>query len=134
MKAMFTRTANALLDLAEKCDSGECAGLCDAAVRHLCFCGCSAHDLAAFLRAVRRESLKRKALVTVRLTTPSGRSGPQGKRIHLALEGAIGKKLSLEESADDRLMGGAILSRGDDRYDASVRGALDRLAAHFATV
>ena len=122
-----TLTAQAVADVFYSSAGYDCEKLADAALEHLRSCGCTLADMRVFPRILARALRKKGVGLSAHLQTPSGQSGAQRERIARALERALGRKLSLEEKADSLLLGGAVLTYGDERYDYSLSGALKRL-------
>lgn len=75
----------------------------------------------------------REGTLPAQLTTPSGSSGKAREGITDALERVLQKRVELAERPDAGLLGGAVIAVGDERIDASVRGALNHLASHLRT-
>ena len=77
--------------------------------------------LRLFTKAVEEES----GALIVTVTTPSGHSGSLGSTVASALLKKTGKTVTIVEKADSSLIGGVIISYGDERIDMSVRRTLD---------
>lgn len=126
-KPVIISAARAIVDLLCSCGECDCEALADATVRYLQSCGCTRRDLRAFLGVLRRELRKKGMGLTVQLTTPTGECGTYRETLKRALEQALRYTPELKERKDSSLLGGAILAYGDERFDASLRGALAQL-------
>ena len=84
-------------------------------------------DLRRFPAFVRR-SLARQG-VAARVTTAQLLHAAASDRLASALEQAVGSRVELVADTDSALIGGAVLTVGDDRLDGSLRGALKNLEA-----
>ncbi|MFA6039182.1 MAG: F0F1 ATP synthase subunit delta [Candidatus Peribacteraceae bacterium] len=80
-------------------------------------------EVRTFPHTVRR-MLEKRGMVFAEIVTPAEDGG--AGHIASAIEAAMKKKVSLTHKADPSLLGGALLSIGDERFDASVRGSLNR--------
>jgi F0F1-type ATP synthase delta subunit len=85
-------------------------------------------------RLVREARGKHGKTVSIVLMTPTGDLGASRRAMLEALEKLSGREAELEEQADPSLLGGAVLAYGDERFDASLRGALDRLQSDLTMV
>lgn len=88
-------------------------------------------DLRIFPRLVRRV-LRRLGLKSVEVETPSELSREDHTHLRSALEKALDRAVVIENSAHPSLIGGARIRIGDQRFDGSLRGALDRMPALFS--
>lgn len=86
-----------------------------------------------FLHLLRRALAKENATLPLTLTTPSGNAGKHGESIASFVHLALGKPVELQESVDPTLLGGALLAYRDERFDASLRGALHSLHMHLSS-
>ncbi|ALM09574.1 MAG TPA: hypothetical protein DEB30_02005 [Candidatus Peribacter riflensis] len=131
MKVSAASLARAFVEIAKTIPEGDVGALGEAAAQMLIQHGLTRQS-HAFLRLVEREWLKRDGAVPVRITTVSGHAGPLAKEIADTVEKALKRACHIEERADPALMGGVLLQVGDERYDATLRGALSVLAARLA--
>jgi F0F1-type ATP synthase delta subunit len=117
--------------LVETCKglSGDCATAADAALELLRIHGLSKH-IRTFPRLVRAE-LRRQGMLTGVLKTPTGQAEGLESQLTELLSKTLGKHVELALIKDSSLIGGAILQVGDERFDASVAGALMRLRSHL---
>ncbi len=81
--------------------------------------------LGELQREVKRLLPRYDRTIRATLKTKSGDAGAEGKTITTMLEKALNRPVSLEQHKAD-LIGGATLRVGDDLFDSSIRGALDR--------
>lgn len=88
-----------------------------------------------FLKSVRRELSKyvQGEVVTVTITTPSGQSGSLAEEVQRMLAERLHHPIEIVEKADPTLLGGAVISFGDEQIDLSVRGSLQQLSGHIAS-
>ena len=128
MKVHAKDIARATVDLLESTPTAQHEALCDAALALLERHGLR-REVQVFPRILKRLLMQRDRRVSFR--TPSGHTGAAGKTIAGALEKALGHPVIFEEEADPDLLGGALLTVGDERLDASLRGALRTLEAHL---
>lgn len=77
------------------------------------------HDL--LLKAVE----ERTGTLVATITTPSGQSGTLAEKVKTALEKKTGKTIEIRDVADKNLIGGAIVSYGDERIDMSAARVLE---------
>ena len=89
----------------------------------------SAQDLLSLLaRAVE----ERAGTLTVTIATPSGHAGELVAAVKKAVEKKTGKQVQILERKDPSLLGGAIVTYGDERIDLSLRRSLED-AEHLLT-
>lgn len=131
MNPLFTLTAQALIESAKGRSVAEISTACDAAVDFLQRQGCSLSSLRTFRRVLQRELRRRGGMLPAVLATQTGTSGIAGKGITSALERTFGSSIEFSEHADPGLLGGAVLTVGDERLDASIHGALSSLNIHL---
>ncbi|MBI3332158.1 F0F1 ATP synthase subunit delta [Candidatus Peregrinibacteria bacterium] len=133
MKMHVRDLARAVLDLAEKASPAEKEALLEAALRYLV-----AHGLAAeiniFPRILEDEWHRRENSVSALLATPSGHAGAHAETLSATLSKLLNKRVGLTEEKDPDLLGGARLSYGDERFDRSIRSALDRFEEHVRSL
>lgn len=88
------------------------------------------------LPAIHREfaALKAEAerLVVAQVISFRKINATQEKELHQALSDRLGCAVELNCSVDNTLIGGLIIRTGDQVIDGSVRGQLNRLAAHLS--
>jgi len=132
MNALLILVARTLVEHSTDHPQSDCAAACDVALQFLKSRGISAGGLRELRAAVRRELSRRQRLSSAVLRTPQGSSGAAHKGIHSTLEQTLGTCVNLEEHADASLLGGALLSIGDERLDVSLRGSLQHLHRHVA--
>lgn len=130
MKVRANDIARAVCDLLEEMPVSKHDALLDAALIFLERHGLK-REVRSFSRVLRRLLTRRDRAAC--LCTPSGHTGAAGKTVAEALEKALGLPVMLEEEADPKLLGGALLTVGDERLDASLRGALRTLEAHLTS-
>ena len=129
MKYKSRPIAKALIELAKTLPESEHGALLDAALRMLEHTGLT-REIRIFPRLVLQELKKQESLIFATLTTPEGSAGAHAKSIESLLHKALDMKVSLDEVAEPAAIGGARLSFGDERYDRSIRAALDQFASH----
>lgn len=69
--------------------------------------------------------------IRVGIVTRSGQTGVHGPRMAATIEKKCNKPVTLEELADPALIGGACLTYDDERFDASLRSALETLSLYL---
>lgn len=77
------------------------------------------------IKAVKVELQRAGNTVSAVLETPTGDAGSEAKSISSALEAKLKKNIQLQQKSSN-ILGGAILTVGDDRLDKSLTGALSR--------
>ena len=127
MKISATTVARAVVDTARMQPSQEHDALAQAAIEVL-----AAHGLLResrkFLTLVERMHYKQEGIVPVKITTKNGDIGPMKKELLQVMESALRRSCQLEEQADPSVIGGLLLTIGDERFDATVRSTLVDLA------
>lgn len=122
----------ATLDTARTIPKKDLPALADAAFRLL-----DRHSLSAqkmlFHRLVKRAVLREDAVLPLAIATPSGSVGKHAESIASFFRLSLGKPVEVHESADVHLLGGALLAYRDERFDASLRGALTSLHRHLSS-
>lgn len=126
MKVTAHDVARSLLHTCRSLPAGEQEAAADAALHLLRTHGLS-KQVRTFPRLVRTLLQKEEGILFAQLVTPDGTAAATNEAIVSALEKRFGRKVHLTHGSDPSLLGGAQLSVGDERYDASVRGALARL-------
>lgn len=132
MKVTPTDVALSLVETCKSLPEERYPEAADAALEMLRRHGLS-RALRTFPRMVREVLRKRERMVFGSLTVPNG-GEEAATRLLPVLEKALGRKVSLAGWSDPSLLGGALLQVGDDRFDASLRGALSRLKDHLTVV
>lgn len=128
MNAVITMVARALVEHCTGRPEQEVPAACDAALQFLRRQGAPLAAMSALPPAVRRQ-LSVSQRIPALLATTNGAVGPARATILSALERTLGMTVELAEQASAGLIGGAVITVGDDRLDGSIRGALDRLEA-----
>ncbi len=90
----------------------------------------SAHELQSLLTKVIEE---RSGTLVVTITTPTGESGTLKDTVQKAIEKKTGKKVTIRDAADKKLIGGVVVSYGDERIDLSLDRALQEAKHLFAS-
>ena len=133
MNAALTLAARTLVEhLRSGMSREEMAAACDAVLHSLHNSGLSQSQIAQFPKVVAQE-LRRHGPVGAVLSTSSGKTGASAPAIGTALEQSLGRSIDLEESAEPSLIGGVLLTVGDERVDFTLRGALNQLNAHLTS-
>jgi F-type H+-transporting ATPase subunit delta len=83
--------------------------------------------LASIQRLARLEMARREVLVE----SASVLSATEGQRISTGLAKDYGDKLTIQYKTTPELLGGLRIKVGDDVFDGSVKGRLDRLSKAF---
>jgi F-type H+-transporting ATPase subunit delta len=86
----------------------------------------------AVLDAVDRILDRRLGVVRAQVRTAHALTGDQESRLRAVLERMLEKKVKLELDLEPRLLAGFVARIGSRRYDASLNGQIDRLAATLA--
>jgi F-type H+-transporting ATPase subunit delta len=84
------------------------------------------------LDAVDRMLDRRLGVVRAQVRTAHALTGEQESRLRAVLEGMLERKVKIELELDPRLLAGFVARIGSRRYDASLNGQIDRLAATLA--
>ena len=114
--------ASALVHMAKTLPAKELPEAVDAALILAKRAGISRHN---FLLAVKRELQVSENLTPALLETVSGDAGAAALTITKHLETTLKKNVQLKEKAS-AILGGAILTVGDDRIDLSITSSLTR--------
>lgn len=131
MNALLTLTAQSLIEHCIGRPGSDIAAACDAALSFLRQQGWTDAQLRTLLPAVRRELRSGKQMLPATLTTPAGTAGAAAGKVQSSLERTLDIRIELTETTDATLLGGATLAVGDERLDASLRGALQGLERHL---
>ena len=131
MKMTAASLARAFVETAKTLPEAEMPALAEAAAHMLIERGLF-KDAHIFPRLVEREWFKRDGAVQVRITTTDSNAGTLKQEIAHAVEEALKRSCHVEEHADPSVMGGVLLQIGDERYDATLRGAIANLSAQLA--
>lgn len=126
MKITPQDIARALIETCKSLPEAEYPSVAEAALEMLRSRGLS-RAVRTFPRLVRETLEHREGIVFAMLTTPSGDAGLLTDVISTALAAGLKKKVEMTQTADSTLLGGAKVTAGDERFDASLRGALVRL-------
>jgi|GEM_PF-817595 len=128
MKMTAASLARAFVETARTLPEAEIPALADAAA-HILIAQGLFKDAHIFPRMVEREWEKHDGGVRIRITTAGKETAAFKKEIAHAVEQALKRSCQIEEHADPSLMGGVLLQVGDERYDLTLRGALNQLSA-----
>lgn len=93
-------------------------------------------DPQGFLRAVRDgliDEVGGGGTLSVTIVTPSGNAGDLRASVEDMLTQKLGRPVEITERADPSIIGGAIVTFGDEQIDMSVRGALQQAASAITT-
>jgi F0F1-type ATP synthase delta subunit len=126
MKITPLDIARALIETCKSLPDAEYPAVAEAALEMLRSRGLS-RAVRTFPRLVRETLERREGIVFARLTTPTGDAGALADAIAAALAAGLKKKVEMTQATDRTLLGGAKITAGDERFDASVRGALSSL-------
>ena len=69
----------------------------------------------------------RTGRIVATVTSATAMKKPAQQQLHKTLEGLLKKKVDMQVSVDDSLIGGLVVTIGNTAYDASVRNHLGRL-------
>ncbi len=130
MKVTALSLARAFVDTAKTLPAEEHVALADAAA-HLLAAHGLLKDARTFPALVARVWREQEGIVPVRIVTKTGDAGSVKKDILSIVESSLKRHCVLEERADPAILGGFLLSVGDERYDATLRGALHQLSARL---
>ncbi len=118
----------AVLDLAETLPASKQGQLVDAVIQLLTARG-ERHLLRILPSVLRAASAKRHGITALTLVTPTGKDLSSLKA---ALEKTLGE-VAVTETADVTLLGGAVLTVGDERIDATLLTQLHKAAAQLSS-
>lgn len=126
MKVSLRSLARAVAETARGMPESDWPALAEAAASLLIAQGHSkdAHTLA---RLVEREVLKMSGTLSVRITTRSGSDATLVHTVERVVRETLLRPCVIEERAEPSILGGALIEIGDERYDATLRGALTDL-------
>lgn len=127
MKVTALSIARVCVSVGKELPAAELPALMDTAASLLVSHGLL-KDARTFPELLRREWLKAEGAIATTLETTSGSAGKTAEEIGSLLQHALKKACVLEERADPTLLGGMVLSVGDERFDLSLRGALTELS------
>lgn len=130
MKVTALAIARAFVDLARTTPSGDFSALADAAATLLASHGLL-RESRTFPSLVERVWQKQEGVIPVTLTTVKGHAGPVKEELLAIVRNAIKRPCALSERADPGIVGGLMLSIGDERFDCTLRGALGQLSARI---
>lgn len=128
MKITASSLARAFAETAKTMGEEDIPALADAAA-HLLISHGLFKEAHIFPRLVEREWLKQRGAVPVKILTAGKDSAAFRKEIADAVERSLKRPVAVEEQTDPSLLGGVLLQVGDERYDATLRGALHQLSA-----
>ncbi len=77
------------------------------------------------LRLVTQAAEDAAGTLTVTIASPTGEAGALIPAITAAIEKKTGKKVQIREVKDASIIGGAVVSYGDERIDLSVKRSLE---------
>lgn len=130
MKTSVRSLARAVAEIAQSLPEQEWTALAEAAA-HLLIAQGNARDAHAFARLVEREWLKLSGTLAVRITTLSGSDAHIAQVVERIVRETLLRPCSVEQQADPSIIGGVRLQIGDERYDATLRGALNDLVSRL---
>jgi F-type H+-transporting ATPase subunit delta len=130
MKTTPQAIARALIETCQSLSENEYSALIDASLLLLESSG-NAKAIRIFPRIV-RDQLGKRGMILAEVTTPAPESTEWNASFAATLEKSLGKSVELSATLDPTLLGGALLQLGDERFDASLRGALDVMHQHLA--
>jgi len=126
MKVSALAIARAVASIGKTLPAGDLPLLMDAAASMLIEQGLI-RDARIFPDLLKRVWLKEEGAVAATLTTMNGSAGKATAELHSLLESSLKRTCLLEEQADPGILGGMLLSVGDERFDLTLRGALTDL-------
>jgi len=130
MKVTALAIARAFVESVKTLPEKEIPALADAAAALLGTHGLL-KDSRTFPQLVERVWRTQKGMAAVRIETRTGDVGPLKQEIKSIVESALKQPCDLEERADPSILGGLILKIDDERFDASLRGALTELSTRI---
>ncbi len=133
MKPTPQDIARALIETCQNLPQQEVSDAIDAALHLLHVYGLG-KDMRTFSRTVKDVFAKEFGVTSATLLTHGGDASGTEQAIIGALEKALGKSVDLNVTKDSSLLGGALLHVGDERFDASLRGALQRVQQHLTAI
>jgi len=126
MKVTALAIARAVASLGKTLPANDLPAMLDAAASLLVAQGLL-RDARTFPDLLKRVWLKEEGATAVMLETATGSAGKTKDDLQLLLQTVLRQKCIVEERANAHLLGGMILSVGDERFDLSLRGALTGL-------
>lgn len=120
MKTAARILASAVIEAASKAAPSDVGQILDVALRQARAQGISLRQLRRALRTAMQDA---SPTLRAMLETATGDAGTQAADIAQALEKQTGRSVQLQQKASP-ILGGAILTVGDDRLDWSLAGAL----------
>lgn len=132
MKTDLHALARALTELALTLPAEQLPSLADAAMEYLSTHG-RPHD-AQKLPGIVRRFLRRHGPPSVTVETPDPLSAADRTVLADSFAEMLGRTISFHTRENQTLLGGARVQIGDDRFDFSLRGALDRLGHAFTSI
>jgi F-type H+-transporting ATPase subunit delta len=132
MKLTSSAVATALIETCKSLTESDYVEACDAAISLMAANGLGS-ELRVFPRAVAEALRREEKMISAHLHTPSGDTDGMELALIMALQSALGGTVELVTEKDPSLLGGALLQVGDERFDASISGALDRMKRHLVT-
>lgn len=121
--------AQALVEMSRVIPKEDYAQACDSALKMLEQGGTL--DMHHFPGRVLHALQVNEGVVFATLGSPTGDIGDQKAEVQSIIEKKTGKKVQLEQYKDPSLIGGAVLTIGDERYDVSIKGAIEQLVDHL---
>ena len=128
MKMTASDIARALVHSVKDASEKDLPGLLDAALE-LLQKNALLRQLRIFPRLVEEARVIEEGILPVLICTPAGTLGPAKSDILDALQKLLQKKLEVTDDKDPSLIGGAVVSFGDERFDFSLRHALSSFRA-----
>ena len=129
MKKQSRILARSVIEICKDLPAEKHGEVIDAALAYL-----HAHHLSRevkmFPRILKAALEESTGTLSARMHSSSGKVEEKERAALLsALESSLKRKVDLTEHADQSLLGGALLEVGDERFDASLSGALREYAA-----
>ena len=131
MRSSLRIIAAAFLKAYRASPEAEQEALIDAVISYLSRERFSRIEMRSFPGIVRKLLQEQEGFLPALVQTPSGQGGGELHALLTKLETLLGKKLVISQHADPHLLGGVVITVGDLRIDASLRGALSRMEQHL---
>lgn len=131
MKLTAASLARAFVETARTLPGEHIPALAEAAA-HLLVAEGLFKDAHIFPRLVSQAWLKSDGAVQVQITTADAGSSSLKDEISHIVSAALQRMCSVEELHDPSVLGGVLLQIGDERYDLTLRGALNDLSVRLA--
>ncbi len=131
MKITALAIARALVEVAKTLPESEAPALADAAADLLITNGLW-KDSRTFPALVLSVWQKAEGIVPVRITTVNGDAGSLKGDVVDAVQSVLKRRCTVEERADSSILGGVLLTVGDERYDATLRGSLSAVSERLS--